>query len=81
MAGAVTTKDRGERRVADFIDPSSTNERLSHLEASVDGMRDQLRSIDGRLLSLENWMRTFMLTLVTVAAGVAVQIVLTVVKG
>ena len=67
--------------MAELIDPGSTNERLSRLEASVDGMRDQLRSIDARLLSLENWMCTFMLTLVTVAAGVAVQIVLTVVKG
>jgi hypothetical protein len=67
--------------MADFIDPSGTNERLARVEANLDGMRDQLRSIDARLLSLENWMRTFMLTLITVAVGIAVQIVLTLVKG
>jgi hypothetical protein len=55
-------------------------ERLARLEGHTEGQAHQLVSHDARLLSLENWMRTFMVAISVVALGVAVQIVLTLVK-
>lgn len=55
-------------------------ERLGRVEATLDGMSAKLRSIDTRLLSLENWMRSFMVSMALVAIGVAVQITLTLLR-
>jgi hypothetical protein len=42
--------------------------------------RHGMRNVNARLLSLENWMRTFMVSIALVAIGVAIQITWTLVQ-
>ncbi len=53
------------------------DERISALDRN---MGDRMTSMENRLLSLENWMKTSMMTMIVIIAGVAVQIVLTLLK-